>query len=201
MRSTMSPSGRDARRLSLVTLCLAAALPAALPAQGPKLSVWPVAQVDPIGLAGNTRSPGMYGVQFLLLYHPTDAKWRYGVTLSASGASTRSGPDRFSSTSAGLGFEARRLLGSPGVRPYLVGTAAIANLRVDEPFDLGGGLTYFGGSDATSAILGTGVGVEVERGRFRLFADVQYHWRSNAIYGRSALPLRLGLRLARHAAP
>lgn len=188
-------------RLSLATLCLAASLPVALPAQGPKLSVWPVAQLDPIGLAGNSRSPAMYGGQLLLLYRPTDAQWRYGVSLSASGASTRSGPDRFSSTSAGLGLEARRLLGSPGVRPYLVGTAAIANLRVDEPYQVGGGLTLFGGSDATSAILGTGVGVEAEQGRFRLFADVQYHWRSNAIYGRSALPLRLGMRLGRDAAP
>lgn len=188
-------------RVGLLSFAVAVSVAAPSVAQGSRFSLWSVPQVDPIGLTGNTRSPAMYGAQLLLLYRPNNPQWRYGVGLSAMGASTASGPDRFSSTVAGVTVEVRRMLPPGAVRPYLVATSAIANLRVSEPFTIGDDLTLFGGSDATTALLGAGAGFEAAVGRLRLFSDLQYQWRSNAIYGRSALPLRLGIRIGREAEP
>lgn len=51
------------------------------------------------------------------------------------------------------------------------------------------------GRDAGSAVFGDGVGVAFRVLGTGGFMDIQYHLRTNAVHGRSGVPLRLGVQV------
>ncbi len=155
--------------------------------------MWAVPQADPVGLRGTTRSPAMVSAAVLLLYHTNESPWAFGVSLGFMSQAIASGPGRIASSTGGMTDEARRAVNVRGIRGYVIGSSSLANLRVDDLHHIFGDLNIFGGSDATTTILGGGIGIEARLGWLQFFSDVQYNWRSNAIYGRSAIPVRVGL--------
>jgi hypothetical protein len=164
-------------------------------AQVPRTSFWLGAQIDVVGLPGPSGSPALYGAQVTLAHRFGASPWEAALVLSAASrrrdALSADEPSYHAST-FGLYSELHYLPGSWVRGPYLVAVVGLANTRVDDRF----GVFVPGvGTDATTAVLGAGLGWRFRVLRVGGFVDVQYQARTTATHGRHAVPVRLGFRL------
>jgi hypothetical protein len=164
-------------------------------AQIPRTSFWLGAQADVVGLPGPSGSPALYGANATLVRRFGASPWEAALVLSA--ASRRKdapSPDEpaYHASTFGLYSELRYIPGG-GVRgPYFLAVVGLANTRVDDRF---AGSVPGVGTDATTAVLGAGLGLRFRAFRVGAFVDVQYQARATATHGRHAVPMRLGFRL------
>ena len=73
-----------------------------------------------------------------------------------------------------------------------MGGITLANTRVDDRL---AGFVPGVGTDATTGVLGGGVGLRFRMLRVTSYAEVQYQVRTTATHGRHAVPIRFGFRL------
>ena len=164
-------------------------------AQMPKTSFWLGAQADLVGLPGPSGSPALYGAQAAFARRFGASPWEAALVLSAASrrkdAPSADEPSYHAST-FGLYSELRYFPGSWVRGPYLLAVVGLANTRVDDRFS---GFVPGVGTDATTAVLGGGLGLRFRVLRVGAFVDVQYQARTTATHGRHAVPVRLGFRL------
>jgi hypothetical protein len=176
------------RMLLVAVLVLVPDVP--LAGQIASTSFWVGSHADPVGLRGSSGSPALFGIDLILARRIGETPWEAALVLSG-GLRDR---DSYSGRTYGVYGEVRYTPTRAGGGPYLLSTLGLANTRVDDRINLGDGLAFVGGTDATTGVLGAGAGLRFRLIVFASFVDVQYQWRTNAIHGRHALPVRLGFR-------
>jgi opacity protein-like surface antigen len=192
---------KEVRRLSLMAVLIPIAAAAPQQPYGPVGAASPAstsfrlgAQVDPVGLQGPSVSPALYGANATLSHRLGPSPWEAALVFSL-GSRHRDAPTEdeasYDASTYGLAAEVRYLLAGRVYGPYLVGGVGLANTRVDDRF---AGFVPGVGTDATTAVLGGGVGLRFRILRVSAFADAQYQLRTVATHGRHALPVRLGFR-------
>ena len=143
----------------------------------PSTSFWLGAQIDFAGLQGPSGSPALVGGQGALARRFAASPWEVALVVNAASrhkdAPTTDEPSYEAST-FGLYGELRYIPGARVYGPYVLGTLGLANTRVDDRF---GGLVPGVGTDATTAIVGGGLGLRFRMLRVSAFADLQYQVR------------------------
>jgi hypothetical protein len=192
---------KEARRVALLAVLvpISAAAPqqshdSARAAPPAATSFWLGAQIDPVGLQGPSGSPALYGANATLGHRLGASPWEAALVLSF-GSRHRDAPTEgeaaYDASTYGLTAEVRYFVGGRVYGPYVVGGVGLANTRVDDRF---AGFVPGVGTDATTAVLGGGIGLRFRMLRVSAFADAQYQVRTVATHGRHALPVRLGFR-------
>lgn len=82
-----------------------------------------------------------------------------------------------------------------GWRPYGALSVGIANVRVDDNYEIVTGRVFNVGRDGTTGVLQLSAGIEVPWTMHgSLFMELNYQLHTNAIYGRHGIPVVVGFR-------
>lgn len=185
----------DCRSLPVVILWAAMlSAPAHGLAQERRTTFWLAGRADLIGLPGPSGSPALLGVDIRLLRRVGTSAWTVGLVASLASRTLRATPGPYVAETHGLYTEVGYRLSAGVVQPYLFGSLGVANTRIDDNYHFPGGILLNVGGDATTGVLGCGVGIRVRRWGGEAFLDAQYQRRTNAVHGVHALPLRIGVR-------
>lgn len=163
-------------------------------AQTRQTSLWIAGRADLVGLPGPSGSPALLGLDVRLLHRVSTSPWSIGLVLSMAGRTKGATPEPYVAGTYGLYAEVDYTLGTWAVQPYVLGSLGLANTRIDDNYPFPGGIVLNVGGDATTGVVGGGVGVRMRRLGGEAFLDAQYQRRTNPAHGGHALPIRLGFR-------